>query len=137
MIKKGSIVLIRNERDEILCCSRKNTLENAELVWWVIGGKQELDENPLETAMRETMEECGIILKAEHLKLLGVFTAEPEFDVEQQYQVSVFKSIAVVDSFLKLSPEKGTQLRWLSVKELMDSKGLENAKKSLECFLKM
>ncbi len=50
--------------------------------WFVPGGHVEFGETPLDAAVRETLEETGIILDPETLTLAGVTTFFPAPDVQ-------------------------------------------------------
>lgn len=70
-IQNGSCVIIRNENGEILMQER--TDRNA---WGLPGGCQDLGEDLRDTAVREVLEETGIKLVPENLKLIDVVSGK-------------------------------------------------------------
>jgi len=68
----GSVVIILNERDDLLILRRPPRVEWAPNKWALPGGKIEEGESPLAAAIRETSEETN--LKISHLKPVGLVT---------------------------------------------------------------
>ena len=70
-IQTGAAVIIRNSNDEILLQERKDREE-----WCLPGGCQELGEELFNTAIRETYEETGIMLKSSDIKLIDTLSGQ-------------------------------------------------------------
>lgn len=70
IILNGSIVVIRNESDEILLQQR--TYPKGK--WNFPGGLMELGESTIETAKREVFEETNLVV--DNLKLIGVYSGK-------------------------------------------------------------
>ena len=63
----GAIVVILNEKDELLVLKRPHFVKWAPNQWGLPGGKIEPDETPLQAAVREVREETT--LEVEDLRL--------------------------------------------------------------------
>jgi 8-oxo-dGTP diphosphatase len=83
--------------------------------WGVPGGHQEFGESPEGTAVRETLEETGLLVRP--IARLG-FTDDPMPDIGRHY-VTLFIGCARVEGEPDLrEPGKATALAWLSTAEL-------------------
>jgi 8-oxo-dGTP pyrophosphatase MutT (NUDIX family) len=69
-------VVILNTQGEVLLCHATETSH-----WDIPKGQGEPDEEPVEAALRELVEETGIVLKAERLKDLGRFVYRRDKDL--------------------------------------------------------
>ncbi|WP_031363371.1 NUDIX domain-containing protein [Caballeronia sordidicola] len=69
-------VVILNTKGEVLLCHATETSH-----WDIPKGQGEADEQPVEAALRELVEETGIVLKAERLKDLGRFVYRRDKDL--------------------------------------------------------
>ncbi len=83
--------------------------------WGLPGGHQEFGESPEDTAVRETEEETGLVVRA--AARLG-FTDDPMPDIGRHY-VTLFVACARTAGEPELrEPEKATALAWLTPDEL-------------------
>jgi 8-oxo-dGTP diphosphatase len=88
--------------------------------WGVPGGHQEFGESPEGTAVRETLEETGLLVRP--TARLG-FTDDPMPDIGRHY-VTLFIGCARVEGEPGLrEPEKATALAWLTTAELRARRG--------------
>ena len=69
-------ILVLNPRSELLLCHATGTY-----VWDIPKGGGEAGETPLQTALRETAEECGLRLAPRDLLELGRFSYRPSKDL--------------------------------------------------------
>jgi 8-oxo-dGTP pyrophosphatase MutT (NUDIX family) len=69
-------ILVLNPRSELLLCRATGTY-----VWDIPKGGGEPGESPLQTAIRETAEECGLRFDAHQLLELGRFAYRPSKDL--------------------------------------------------------
>ncbi|PIT90194.1 MAG: DNA mismatch repair protein MutT [Candidatus Komeilibacteria bacterium CG10_big_fil_rev_8_21_14_0_10_41_13] len=106
--KIGVAAIIRND-NKVLIGKRKNA--HGEGCWAFPGGHLEFNEDPQETAIRETLEETGIRIK--NLKV-GPYTND-KFEKEGKHYITLF-IIADYDSgeAKVLEPEKCEKWDWFS-----------------------
>src|ERR1700709_2858518 len=69
-------VVILNAQGDVLLCHATETSH-----WDIPKGQGEVDEQPEEAALRELVEETGIVMKAERLKDLGRFVYRRDKDL--------------------------------------------------------
>ncbi len=69
-------IVILNTRGDVLLCHATETSH-----WDIPKGQGEVDEQPVEAALRELVEETGIVMKAERLKDLGRFVYRRDKDL--------------------------------------------------------
>ncbi len=69
-------ILVLDSRGELLLCRATGTFR-----WDIPKGGSEPGESPLQTALRETAEECGLQFAAEELLELGRFAYRPHKDL--------------------------------------------------------
>lgn len=69
-------ILILNARDELLLCHATGTAN-----WDIPKGGADAGESELQTAIRETEEECGLTFAADDLLDLGHFSYRPRKDL--------------------------------------------------------
>jgi 8-oxo-dGTP pyrophosphatase MutT (NUDIX family) len=69
-------VVILNAQGDVLLCHATETSH-----WDIPKGQGEVDEQPMEAALRELVEETGSVMKAERLKDLGRFVYRREKDL--------------------------------------------------------
>jgi 8-oxo-dGTP diphosphatase len=85
--------------------------------WGLPGGHQEFGESPEGTAVRETLEETGLVVRP--TDRLG-FTDDPMPEIGRHY-VTLFIGCARLGGDAELrEPEKATALDWLTPDELRD-----------------
>jgi 8-oxo-dGTP diphosphatase len=83
--------------------------------WGLPGGHQEFGESPEDTAVRETLEETGLVVRP--TVRLG-FTDDPMPEIGRHY-VTLFVGCARVEGEAELrEPGKATALAWLTPDEL-------------------
>lgn len=69
-------ILVLNARSELLLCRATGTFR-----WDIPKGGSDAGETPLQTAIRETAEECGLRFAADELLELGRFAYRPAKDL--------------------------------------------------------
>jgi 8-oxo-dGTP diphosphatase len=88
--------------------------------WGLPGGHQEFGESPEGTAVRETAEETGLVVRP--TARLG-FTDDPMPEIGRHY-VTLFVACTPTAGEPELrEPEKATALAWLTADELGDRRG--------------
>ncbi|SES41783.1 NUDIX hydrolase [Salipaludibacillus aurantiacus] len=100
------------------CILRKNDqvllLKKPSRGWWVApGGKMELRESILESAVREYKEETGISLNNPRLKGIFTFVIENKGSVVKEWMMFTFKATEFSGDLLEQSPEG--DLAWVPV----------------------
>lgn len=124
-------VVIINDNNKILLQKRSRFKRTNPSKWGICGGKIDLGETPLEAGVRETLEEIGISLNKEELKLLSV-------DTNEKSHFTVYYVRRNVDvNECKLQEEELEEVRYFRIEELqkLDNEGfewLENLKKIIE-----
>lgn len=124
-------VVIINDNNEILLQKRSRFKRTNPSKWGICGGKIDLGETPLDAGVRETLEEIGISLNKEELKLLSV-------DTNEKSHFTVYYVRRNVDvNECKLQEEELEEVRYFRIEELqkLDNEGfewLENLKKIIE-----
>ncbi|WP_262316492.1 NUDIX hydrolase [Lacticaseibacillus parakribbianus] len=83
--------------------------------WGLIGGLMELGESSEQVLIREAQEECGLVLEAQALRLLGVYSGDhlsvaPNGD--QFYAVSVAYVVAGVVAKPRVADGESLRLAW-------------------------
>lgn len=124
-------VVIINEDNQILLQKRSKNKRVNPSKWGICGGKVDLGETPLEAGTRETLEEIGIVLNKEELKILNR-TAYGKLYFTVYY---VRKNIDI--NKCKLQREEVEEVKYFKVNELqeLDTEGfewLDNLKKVME-----
>lgn len=128
----GSVVIIRNEKGEILLQKRAFPLNT----WSFPGGLSELGENPEATAAREVREETALEVK--DLKLFGFYSGENLCRGETGDEWYVYIAAYTCDSFsgeVKINDSESVALEWVSLDSLPESFG-KSQKKILEDYVK-
>lgn len=69
-IIRVAAVVLRNDHGEVLTVRKQGTSR-----FMLPGGKPETGEEPIDTAMREALEETGLEMNRESMELLGEFEA--------------------------------------------------------------
>ena len=63
----ASLVVLVNEKREVLCLRRSDSMGSFKGMWGLPGGKAENTEMPEETAIRETKEETNLLIDEDEL----------------------------------------------------------------------
>jgi len=114
-------VVIINDNNEILLQKRSRFKRDNPSKWGICGGKVDLGETTIEAAIRETLEEIGVFLYKNELKLLSMSTNDKlHFTV---YYVR--KNISIKEC--KLQQEELEEVKYFKIEELqkLDNEGLE------------
>ncbi|GGH86266.1 8-oxo-dGTP pyrophosphatase MutT (NUDIX family) [Pullulanibacillus pueri] len=116
VILPGSVVIILNEKDQVLLQQRKHPYG----IWGLPGGLMELGESTEETARREVFEETGLTVGA--LDLLGVFSGKDYFAVAENgdefYVLTIAYVSREVSGCLTLHDDESLNLKYFPVEEL-------------------
>ena len=108
--KVGSDAAIFNEKGEILLMDRADGTG-----WCLPCGWVDPNERPVDTAVREVREETG--LEVEVVRLVGVFTREPNAGGGAHTMVAIVHLCQIVGGELRLSHE-GNDLRYWAIDEV-------------------
>lgn len=117
VIRTGvGVMLINNNK--ILLGHRVNKAQDTGGIyepdtWTFPGGKQEYEETVLETAIRETKEETGLILKD-----VQVFTATDEFQSDRHYVTIGVISSSYEGELKVMEPNKIDEWKWFELNNL-------------------
>lgn len=128
IIMVGSNVIIRNDKGEILLHHR------VDRDWWGLpGGAMELNETTEETAIRETFEEVGLVLK--DLELFGVYSGKEFYykypDGNEVHNVTISYLCSNYTGDIKIDYSEGTEACFFNVAELP-----QNISSTIEPILK-
>lgn len=103
-MKKAATMVILQD-NQILCASRRNSK-----YYGLVGGKSNENESAVDTAKRETYEECGVIVhKAKH-----IYTAQCGEFIVSTFLAEEFEGVP-------LPTEDGIDIQWLDKDVLVDS----------------
>ncbi len=83
--------------------------------WSLPGGKLEFGERPEICGIRETQEECGLVLRPESLKLVSVSN---DNDRESHFITLGFLTTLYEGEPRALEPDKTSEWRWFDINEL-------------------
>lgn len=124
-------VVIINNNNEILLQKRSRFKRANPSKWGICGGKVNLGETTLDASVRETLEEIGISLNKEDLKLLSMDTTE-----KTHFTVYYIRKDVDINK-CKLQTEELEEVKYFKIEELqdLDNEGfewLENLKKVME-----
>lgn len=124
-------VVIINNNNEILLQKRSRFKRANPSKWGICGGKVDLGETTLDASVRETLEEIGISLNKEDLKLLSMDTTE-----KTHFTVYYIRKDVDINK-CKLQTEELEEVKYFKIEELqdLDNEGfewLENLKKVME-----
>lgn len=124
-------VEIINNNNEILLQKRSRFKRANPSKWGICGGKVDLGETTLDASVRETLEEIGISLNKEDLKLLSMDTTE-----KTHFTVYYIRKNVDINK-CKLQTEELEEVKYFKIEELqdLDNEGFEwlkNLKKVME-----
>lgn len=111
----GSVVIIKNENDEILLQKRTFPTDT----WSFPGGLSELGENTVDTAVREVREETALEVK--NLEFFGFYSADSKCYGETGDEWYVYIAAYVCSDFsgeVKINDGESAALEWVSVSNL-------------------
>lgn len=124
-------VVIVNDNNEILLQKRSRFKKVNPNKWGICGGKVNLGESTLDAGVRETLEEIGILLNKDELKIIRMATnGRAHFTV---YYIR--KNVDINEC--KLREEELEEIKYFKIEELQDLENegfewLENLKKVME-----
>ena len=116
-MKLGVLVYLENNDEHILMIHREKEDEHQGL-WLAPGGKIDPNEAPYEAAVRETLEETGLIIKDPELKAVLSFPDEGDSPFGDEWLVFVFYTIIFSGTLTTDCPEG--RLEWIPKNELTE-----------------
>ena len=116
-MKLGVLVYLENNDEHVLMIHREKKDEHQGL-WLAPGGKVEANEAPYETAVRETLEETGLIIKDPELKAVLSFPDEGDSPFGDEWLVFVFYTNSFSGTLTTACPEG--RLEWIPKNELTE-----------------
>ena len=124
-------VVIINNNNEILLQKRSRFKKSNPSKWGICGGKVNLGESTLEAGVRETLEEIGILLNKDDLKIL-----RKSANGKAYFTVYYVRKNVDINK-CKLQETELEEVRYFKIEELenLDNEGfewLENLKKIVE-----
>ncbi len=128
----GSVVIIKNERDEILLQKRTFPVDT----WSFPGGLSELGENTLDTAVREVREETSLEVK--NLELFGFYSSDGVCKGETGDEWCVYIAAYVCRDFsgeVKINDGESAALEWTALSNLPERFG-KSQKRILDDYVK-
>jgi len=78
--------------------------------WWPVAGTREVGERPVETALRETLEETGLVPST----MYDTGFSAPHMDLEGQLRI--YTAFVPADAVIRLNYEH-TDYRWMTLEE--------------------
>lgn len=128
----GSVVIIKNEKGEILLQKRTFPSET----WSFPGGLSELGENTLDTAVREVREETSLEVK--NLELFGFYSPDGVCKGETGDEWCVYIAVYVCRDFsgeVKINDGESAALEWTALSNLPERFG-KSQKRILDDYVK-
>jgi len=118
-VKVGIAVILITKDDKILIGQRINT-SSGEGMWGLPGGRMDLWEDPIETAVRETQEETGIVINESHLQY--VFLTNDIFKESDEHWITLYYATKVWEGEAEImEPNKCKEWKWVNLNELPDN----------------
>ncbi len=114
-------VVIINEKDEILLQKRSKMKKSNPGKWGICGGKVNLGETPLDAGIRETLEEIGILLNKDELKIFSINTNE-----KARFTICYARKNVDINK-CKLQKEEVEKIKYFKIEELenLENEGFE------------
>ena len=118
-IKQGVGVWLFNQQGQVLMGLRLS--KHGFNTWSAPGGKPELNEKLIDTAVRETFEETGIVLNPDMLKFIS--TTDDVFP-DSHYLTTHYRADNITAMPKVLEPDKCREWRWFDLKKLPATENL-------------
>ena len=115
VISGSHIILLKD--DKLLMLKRRNTKYN-DGQYALVAGHLEENETLRENACRETMEEVGIELRPEELKLVHIVHEKQD---TAEYVIAFFIAKSWKNEPKNLEPEKCYEIKWFDIKNLPEN----------------
>lgn len=112
-------LVIHNDQAYVLCNKRGNSTSEYKDMWNLPSGYLEFNEDTIDASIRETREECGIIIPRELVK-----EVEHSSDPKNNRQNIIFRHIAILPEEYYYKPLKAenndevSEIRWLTLSEI-------------------
>ena len=120
MIQTYTAVLVFKRMDALVALVRKESqkLPHLNMRWNGIGGKIEIGESPVGSAIRELREETGIIVEKDNM----VIIEHQRLDILTDHEHHIYWYAARVPNMTDLPPanDVGELLKWVPVKWVLD-----------------
>lgn len=117
LCRVGIVAVIRDENNRFLMEKRKNP-EEEDNYWGLIAGGKKADENSLEAAEREVMEETGTDFHPE--EIVGIVEHNDQRGDSTSWTVVVVEG-AINGEPGNMEPEKREEITWKKEDELPDN----------------
>ncbi len=115
MTRQAVFVVLRNDKNEILLQKRKNT-KYLDDYWDMPSGHIELGESIRDATARETLEEVGVEVNPEDLKLIHI----EQFFVDSNYVNYTFEANSWRGTPRVCEPDKCSAIGWFAIEALPD-----------------
>lgn len=114
-------VVIINDKNEVLLQKRSKFKKFNPNKWGVCGGKVNLGETPIDTGIRETQEEIGVVLNKNEFNFLVM-------DIDKKFHFIVYYIRKNIDlNECKLQEKELEKVKYFKIEEIinLDMEGLE------------
>lgn len=114
-------MVIINGKNEVLLQKRSRLKRVNPSKWGICGGKVDINETPIDAGIRETLEEIGISLNKDNLKLLSMDTNE-----KSHFTVYYIRQDVDVNE-CKLQQEELEEVKYFKIEQIqdLDNEGFE------------